>query len=103
MSIVRAIEINAYSKRRIIVLLALVLFPLVIMVIWSLNRLSTFGDQISSLQQTKESLLLENQVLENKISELSSIKKIEEVAKSYGFEKISKIEYLEINDLALNQ
>jgi hypothetical protein len=103
MSIVKAIELDSFSKRRIILLLLLVLIPLIIMVIWSLNRLSTFGDQISSLQQTKESLLLENQVLENKISELSSLKKIEQVSKSYGFEKISKIEYLKISDLALKQ
>lgn len=97
MSIVKSFKSTFSIKRKFVILLALVLIPLVILEIWSLNRLSTFGDQINKLEKTKQSLLLENQLLENQISKYSSLLEIEEKSKYYGFDKSPEVEYLKKN------
>lgn len=90
------IKINSLfsTKRKVILFSLLILLPLVIIEVWSVNRLSTFGEQIVQFEKIKSSLKLENQLLENEISKKSALSNIEREAKAYGFEKITKVEYL---------
>lgn len=79
----------------------LIVIPVIVLEIWSLNRLSTYGEQISSLEKTKASLKLDNQILENEIAQKSSLRIMENISKSYGFKNISKVEYVkDLNSIA---
>ncbi len=64
-------------RKKILIVVCLIVIPVVVLEIWSVNRLATYGVQISELERSKDRLKLENQILEN-------------------------IEYLNINGLALN-
>lgn len=99
MSIISRINSLFSLRRKIILVVVIVLIPAAVLEIWSLNRLATFGPEISKIEGVKRSLILENQLLKNEIAEKSSLKQMEQIAKAYGFEKISKIEYIKPQDL----
>lgn len=84
-------------RKKFIITLLLLLIPFVVLEIWSLNRLSTLGEQINTLEKTKQALILENQLLENEISKYSSLKEVSKKATLFGFEKSNNIEFLMIN------
>lgn len=86
-------------KKKFIITLLLLLIPFVVLEIWSLNRLSTLGEQINTLEKTKQALILENQLLENEISKYSSLKEILKKATLFGFEKSNNIEYFKMVNL----
>lgn len=67
-----------------------------------MNRLSTVGHQIAELEKSKSFLELENELLEKRIAEKKSLTQVEEASKQLGFGKISKVEYVQDNGLALN-
>lgn len=98
MSIIFQINSLFTLKRKIGLFLSLILIPVIILEIWSLNRLSTYGEQISSLENTKSALKLENQILQNEIARKSSLRLMESASKLYGFKNVSKIEYLKSSD-----
>ena len=79
--------------------LVLLLIAFSIVEIWVVNRLSTYGEQISKLEETRTNYVLENQVLQNQIDEASSLEEIGKLVKSYGFAEIKNIEYLTTSDL----
>lgn len=86
-------------RKKFIITLLLLLIPFVVLEIWSLNRLSTLGEQINTLEKTKQALILENQLLENEISNYSSLKEILKKAVIFGFEKSKNIEYFKMVNL----
>ncbi len=96
MLLLKNFEITAILRKKIIVVLILLLVALSLVEIWVVNRLSTYGEQISKLEETKMSILLENQVLQNQIDEISSLNNVEDLVKDYGFEKVKNIEYIRI-------
>lgn len=102
MNIFESIEHNSLTRKKVIFLLALLILLITILEIWSMNRLSTYGLQISQLERTKQSLTLENQVLENEIARRASLNKIEGNATYYGFSQVKKVEYMKVYDLALH-
>lgn len=89
-------------RKKILIVVSLVIIPVVVLEIWSVNRLATYGVQISELERSKDRLKLENQILENKIAEKSSLLIIEAMAKKYGYSKAQNVEYLKLSGLALN-
>ncbi len=67
-----------------------------------MNRLATYGDRINNLEQAKASLRMENQILENKIADKSSLNKVAKTSTHLGFQKVKNVEYLDSSNLALN-
>jgi hypothetical protein len=82
------------NRRKIFTVCLIVLFFSILLEIWSLNRLSNFGEQISNLERTKRQLTLDNQLLQDRISQKASLQKIEKVAKLAGFTDPKSIQYI---------
>jgi hypothetical protein len=95
------LETESFLRKKIIILILVILVPLVILEIWAVNRLSTYGEKISSFVSAKQSLELENQVLRNQIAEKSSLQYVNEEASNLGFGRNTKAEYINQSDLAL--
>lgn len=98
----KTFDARIWSRKLVIAAIALVL-PFVLLEIWSINRLVTLGVQISTLENTKAALRLENQVLENEIAQKSSLATIESKAKLLGFDKINHLQVVQTPNLALNR
>jgi cell division protein FtsL len=90
------------AKYQLILVLALMVLFVTLLTIWSMNRLSTVGEQIAQLERTKNAIQLENELLEKKIAERKSLHEIDEASKKLGFGKIQTIEYVSDNGIALN-
>lgn len=93
--------LNFFITRKILFILFLILILGIILEIWIVNRLSTYGEQISKIENGAAGLRIENQVLKNKLDLKSSLKEIEDRAKEMGFEKIKKVNAIQPPDLAL--
>lgn len=96
-------EVDSTSKRKIARLIRVGVVTLLIIFfleIWMVTRLSTYGNKIQEMKDNKANLLLENQILENAISEKSSLALIEKKALLLGFEPIKKIESIKPSGLA---
>lgn len=89
-------------RKKILIVVCLIVIPVLVLEIWSVNRLATYGVQISELERSKDRLKLENQILENKIAEKSSLTIIGSMAKKYGYTKVKNIEYFKLSGLALS-
>lgn len=89
-------------KKRIIIVLTSLILTLVILEIWVVNRLATYGDKINQLEKTKSVLKTGNNILKNQIAQKSSLREIEKVAKVIGFQEINKVGYIKDLSLALN-
>lgn len=94
---------TSVNKRQLIVGMSLALLFVAVLEIWALNRLSTFGEQIVRIEQSSSQLKVENQLLENRIAEKSSLKEISELSRSLGFASASKIQYLRVDAIAFNR
>lgn len=103
MNIVKTFNSTLTLKRKIALVILLIVIPFVVLEIWSLNRLATYGNEINKLEGTKQNLMLQNQILEAQISKQAALKEVELKAKLLGFEKITKVEIVKSVDLALNQ
>lgn len=109
MSLLRKIELDQenisskYSRRKLVLLMSSILLLGAILEIWTVNRLSSFGDQINKLEEAKQELTLENQILSNEIAKKQSLSQVEGYAKSLGFSSSSNVVYLRQEDLALNR
>lgn len=88
-------------KKKTLYFLLAVFVVFAVVEIWAVNRLSSFGDKISSLETTKEQLMLENQILENDIADNASLNRISGLADQTGLKKMSQIEYIKAHNLAL--
>lgn len=75
--------------------LSLVVFiSLIILEIWLVNRLSSFGNRMYELKIAVDTIELENQILENELSTKMSLTHISQIAQDLGFISINSIEYL---------
>ena len=96
-------ETENFFRRKLLIFVAILVVLAVILEIWVVNRLSTYGEKISKLEETKSMLTLENKILENEIAKNSSLSNMEKYTKNSGFEKIKDIQYLKPSDIALNR
>lgn len=94
MRLLKIFESGTIFRRKILIFLVLLIFLISIIEIWVVNRLSTYGEQINKLSQTKTSLTLENQILKNQISQKGSLQEIGQKAAGLGYEKIKNVEYI---------
>lgn len=102
MTLLKEIEFNSWFRKKIILFSAILIILLTIVEIWAVNRMATFGVQISKLEQAKIQLEMENLILEKEIAQKSSIAKIQQEARELGLVKVKNIQYLDdSNGLAL--
>ena len=74
--------------------LSLVLAIMVILEIWSVNRLSTYGVKINKLEEAKNQIQLENDLLGAQIAKGASLLNVSEKSSQFGLEKIHHTIYL---------
>lgn len=73
-----------------------------ILEIWLVNRLSTYGEEISKMQYASQSLSRENQILKNEIDKKGSLHKNLTLAGSVGFEPVKEVFVVKSPGIALN-
>jgi len=97
MTIIKKFETEEPSKfpKKVIGLYGLVFLALIVAQVWANNTLATFGKGFDEIQQKDAALQLENQVLENKIAELSSINKIASESATLGLTTPKSIQYVQ--------
>lgn len=100
MSILKKLETDSLVRKKIIILTLVTITLVAILEIWSVNRLSTYGEEINKLEKTRLALNLENQLIQNEIAKYSALIEIEDYAKFLGFERIHNLEYFKPLDLA---
>lgn len=93
--------LESLNRKKIFRILSLLLVIVLIVEVWTVNRLSTLGGKIRELKIAKANLEIENQLLESKILEQSSLYFIEEQSYKLGFSNIKDVEYLRTENLAL--
>lgn len=86
---------RTYSKRKILIPVFVFGLFLVVFQIWILNRLANLGQQSIEIERLKANLILENQLLENKIDHYSSLQKIKPLAGNLGFTTNYKLESIQ--------
>lgn len=79
---------------------AVFLLAVLFLEIWSVNRLSTYGEKIQDIKSAKVILELENQVLENQIAQDASLTAIEVKASALGFNSVKTWHYFRPSNLA---
>ena len=97
------LEIVSGAKRKIYIVSAVIILMAIIVEIWTVNRLSTFGQELNKLDQQKAALQLNNQVLQNEIAQDSSLQEISNESKNLGLQPIAHIQYLKPSNLASAQ
>lgn len=89
---------NIFSSKRLkgraIIALAAVFIAVVFLEVWAVNRLATYGEQLSKIDDTINQYKLENNLLENEIALRSSLKRMEKITRNLGFEYNPEVEYL---------
>lgn len=100
--VITAIEHNSWTRKKIVTFLLILITIMVVLEIWSVNRLANFGSEINKLDRIKVELKIENQLLRNQISSNSSLNETEKYASLLGFEKTKQIDHLGDQGLALN-
>lgn len=101
-NISKSIQAPLYLKRKIVIALVLIIVFVITLEIWVSNRLSTFGEKINGLENTRYSLALENDYIKNQIAQKKSLKLNQKKSRSLGFEKTKKVEYIKDQPIALN-
>lgn len=71
-----------------------ILACLVVLQVWANNTLAMYGSKLDSISQLDSSLELENQVIENKIAELSSLNNIASKSATLGLSTPKSVQYL---------
>jgi hypothetical protein len=102
MTILKEVEYNAWFRKKLLMMFGLIVVSVAVVEIWAVNRLATFGSEISRLEMAKASLALENSILEKQIADKSSLLEVSKSSKGLGFVKVSKLEYLTPHNIALN-
>ena len=85
-------EKRSFPKRFIFIGISLIV--LVVLEIWVNNTTATFGQKLSSIENSERSLLLENRVLENEIAKQMALGNIASKSATLGFIKPKKIQYV---------
>jgi len=91
------LENKPWFRKKLLALILVVVAVVAIMEIWMVNRLATYGEQLSKLDQIQDSLVTENELIENEIAQKSSLSHLGEAAKEQGFYTIKNIEYFKDN------
>lgn len=93
MTIIRNFEPEE-NKKKYIFFVAVCLFILILVEIWSSNIVASFGENFASTSQLKQALIMENQILENEIAEYASLSKVASESAKLGFSRPQSIQYI---------
>src|SRR5437660_470412 len=97
MTIIKTFDTQESTKKfpkKYITLVALSLLILTIAEIWASNTAVAFGEKYEKLSFLERSLKIENQILENKIAQNSSLATIASKSAELGFSKLGGIQYI---------
>lgn len=75
-------------------LVAISLFILMLVEIWTNNNMVTYGEKLEKLSIIAKSLDLENQILENKIAKQRALSNIASKSAQLGFSEPESIQYI---------
>ena len=70
------------------------LFILTLAEIWAANTVVNFGEKFAEIASLKQSIVLENHVLENEIAKYTSLSTVASESAKLGFLKPSSIQYI---------
>ena len=87
-------EQKSKYPKKYIYLAIFTLFILVLTEIWASNTVVTYGGKFESLSRVSKILLVENQILENKIAKDTSLISIASKSATLGFSKSESIQYI---------
>lgn len=96
MTIIKTFDTQDQNKfpKRYLVLTVLGLFILTLIEIWASNTVVAFGEKLEKLSALEKNLQMENQILENEIAEVSSLKSVASSSAALGFSKSENIQYI---------
>lgn len=83
-----------FKAGKFMIAAGVLILALVIVEIWVVHTLSSFGVKIKKIEELQNNLELENEILENEISLGSSLNRIASSSASYGLEKPKKVQYI---------
>lgn len=75
-------------------LVAICLFALMLVEIWTSNNVVTYGEKLEKLSSLAKTLSLENQILENEIAGRQSLSSIASKSAELGFSEPESIQYI---------
>lgn len=81
-------------NKKILTVLSVTFLVCLVIEVWTVNRLSSYGAKLNQIKSAQINLELQNQVLENEIAQKTALSYIEKAADSLGFANIKNIEYL---------
>lgn len=87
-------SVHLISRKLLIFLVALVVLA-IILEIWVVNRLSTYGEKMTHIENASRILKMENEILRNKIDSFSSLDYIQKKAESLNMVPARSILYLQ--------
>src|SRR5579862_8539412 len=86
--------LTSLNPRKLIYLFIGIFFLVIILEIWTVNRLSTYGEQINKIEQLSSDLQLQNDILKDDIAKKSSLSVIAQKASQLGFAVSDKPQYI---------
>lgn len=97
MTIIKKFESDKETKKfpkRYIVVATISLSVLILAEIWISNTMVSFGEKVASIISLKNTLQLENQILQNEIAKYSSLRSIATESSKLGFSRAESIQYI---------
>lgn len=70
------------------------LFILTLVQIWVSNTIVSYGEKFENLSTLKQTLNMENQILENEIAKNNSLINLSTKSSELGFRKVTSIQYI---------
>lgn len=90
----RKLENKKKFPKKYIILTVIGLFSLILIEIWVSNTVIAYGEKYEKLSDLEKNLKMENQILENEISNNSSLKVISSKSAELGFYQSTGIQYI---------
>lgn len=84
---------RGFSKK-ILSLIVVFIFALTLVEIWVSNTVVTYGEKFEKLSSIRETISLENQILENEIAKHTSLGNIASRSAQLGFSRPESIQYI---------
>lgn len=82
------------THKRFVLIAATSLLGLIVIEIWVIHTLSSFGEKVKKIEELQKNLKEENEILENEISRESSLPKIASSSASYGLGSPKTVQYI---------
>ncbi len=96
----RKTEITQKHPHHAIKIILAGLVVMLVLEVWMVNRLSTYGNQLAQIKQQEVGFALKNQLLENQIARAGALSDIEHKSEVLGFSQIASYTYLKVPVIA---